>query len=451
MHCGENGILKGAEYAVDKYQNSADKEQSELDEFLSYLNSTGLPENTPETDAGTIVKTPNNWGVITPNYTSTENGEIVKKSTKIASVYAVSDGEGQTIPVPVGFYYVGGTLNTGVVISDKEQDSYKKNGRDMTSHEDAEKLIGNQFVWIPCTRQDYVKKDWGQDNAKWNMTTNPSEYKQIEKYGGFYIGRYEAGVSTYNVNTKKWEDSVTFTGEKSLYNVVAIQTSIVSGWAGQNYDFIAREEGTPVTSGENKASGKVVVKANSIPYYHADYYTAVEMSGRLYTGKNTTVQSMLVTGTQWDAMMKFIAEGDKSKVTSTEWGNYDDTSLTNLRGFYTNVNSSTLATDGFKSVEDVLTSTNAGTSSQVLLTTGATEQAKMKNLYDVAGNLWEWTQESAYVDNLDYNNNAMLNTNMLRGGSFRNVNGSRPASFRNYDYALDAYTPFGFRLALYME
>ncbi len=446
MHYGDNGILKGAEYAVDKYQNEADKEQSELDKFLSYLNGTQLPENTPDTDAGTVVKTPSNWGIITPNYTSTENGEIITKSTKIASVYAVSDGEGQTIPVPKGFFYVGGTLNTGVVISDKEQDSYKKNGRDMTSHEDAEKLIGNQFVWIPCTRQDYVKKDWGQENAKWDMTTNPMEYKQIERYGGFYIGRYEAGVSTYNVNTSKWEDSVTFAEGKSLYNAVAIQTGVVSTWTMQNYDYIAREEGTPVTSGTNKASGKVVVKANSIPYYHADYYTAVEMSGRLYTGKDTTVQSMLVTGTQWDAMMKFIAEGDNSKVTSIDWGNYDNTSLTNLRGFYTNVTTAG-ATDGFKSVEGALTSTN----SCVLLTTGATEQVKKKNLYDVAGNLWEWTQEAAYVNGVSYNNNAMQNTSILRGGSFSPAYGTYPTSFRAYGCTFNAYTAYGFRLALYME
>ncbi len=37
MHYGDNGILKGAEYAVDKYQNKADQEQNELAKIDDYI------------------------------------------------------------------------------------------------------------------------------------------------------------------------------------------------------------------------------------------------------------------------------------------------------------------------------------------------------------------------------------------------------------------------------
>jgi len=68
------------------------------------IGNTKLPENTKETEAGTEVEMLKSWYIETPVYVETSNGEIVKESTKVSSVYAVSDGEGETIPVPKGFY-----------------------------------------------------------------------------------------------------------------------------------------------------------------------------------------------------------------------------------------------------------------------------------------------------------------------------------------------------------
>ena len=103
------------------------------------------------------------------------------------------------------------------------------------------------------------------------------------------------------------------------------------GW--QNYDYIARGKVITDSNYPNKATGNIVEKANSIPYYHADYYTALEMSERLYNN-NSYVQSGLITGTQWDMMMKFLSDSSNySDMKSTQWGNYDNVSLTNLRGY----------------------------------------------------------------------------------------------------------------------
>ena len=86
---------------------------------------------------------------------STEISEI----TEVATVYSVSVGDGKTVPVPKGFYYVGGSINSGVIISDNEADKY--DGKtDKTTHEYATKLKGNQFVWIPCTIEEYTKIDF---------------------------------------------------------------------------------------------------------------------------------------------------------------------------------------------------------------------------------------------------------------------------------------------------
>ncbi len=125
-----------------------------------------LPENTEKTEAGTIVKLPEKWITSTPSLVSTQTGKEVEESKKVASVYAVSTGEGETIPVPIGFYYVGGKINQGVVISDNEADRYEE-GIDKTTHEYATKLKGNQFVWIPCKLEEYKKIDWRK--REWKM------------------------------------------------------------------------------------------------------------------------------------------------------------------------------------------------------------------------------------------------------------------------------------------
>ena len=152
--------------AVDKYLNEQEKEQKELEELYEKISGIGqLPENTEKTEAGTIVKLPEKWTTSTPSLISTQTGKEVEESKKVASVYAVSTGEEEIVPVPIGFYYVGGKINQGVVISDNEADRYEV-GVDKTTHEYATKLKGNQFVWIPCKIEDYKKIDWRKRKYK---------------------------------------------------------------------------------------------------------------------------------------------------------------------------------------------------------------------------------------------------------------------------------------------
>ena len=431
---GTNGIINKAKLSKILTEQASLNEQIALGEIDKELEKylEGLPENTKDNPqvAGTEVKIPDGWCTTTPAYVSTEDGNVVKKSVKVASVTAVATGNGETVPVPIGFYYVGGTKATGVVISDNPADknkyaSYTPTGEvkegipagvayneDGTVNVEKSDLKGNQFVWIPCTASEYVKKDWGKSDVTWERQTNTAELLQIQKYNGFYIARYESGTSNITLST-----GINFASQNTA-----------TSWLNDNFS---------IRNGLNHSvTGKITSKAGEIPYYHADYETALKLSNSMY--QTDYVQSGLVTGTMWDAMMKFIAGTDETIVTKSSWGNYTDGEVTYTagKGRYSTVDSNSGAISAFIK--------NDGAYHNGILTTGITENVKKKNLYDVAGNLWEWTQETAYINNT-------LESYMLRGGSFGLSYTKYTVCYRNSNTVTTTSTNYGFRPALYIK
>lgn len=336
------------------------------------IGNNKLPQNTPTTEAGTEVELEEKWKTETMRIIKTKDGSEEKNVRKVATVYAVSAGGGESVPVPNGFYYVGGTINSGVVISDNTDDKNKYAGKEDVGKD----LQGNQFVWIPCSIENYQKYDWGD---KYNINlydsrTNTGEEIQIQKYGGFYVGRYEAGTSEVTLKTgKKIGDEQTTLADNDIYTVDKIT-----------------ENSKPTT------------KANEIPHYYVNTITAEEMSKRMYN--TDSVSSGLITGTQWDVMLNFMSNESNKSVTNTldenkyldlksncTWGNFNDTTLNNCEGRYCLIDSNGSVISNW---ENNITKTNNNNVNFTLLTTGATEEVKKKNLYDVAGNLWESTQET---------------------------------------------------------
>lgn len=161
------------------------------------------------------------------------------------------------------------------------------------------------------------------------------------------------------------------------------------------------------------------------------------------TERNKYVNSGLVTGTMWDVMINVMNAKTSCNLSSSgDWGNYYDKEWIIPRGSYCEINSN--GSHGSWTTISTGSTYKKDTSSRSILSTASNSSFDKYHLYDVAGNLCEWTQETAFNNNTD-------EWFMLRGGSFNHNYGSFPASFRGcctMDYTSGN---IGFRVALYMK
>lgn len=75
-----------------------------------------------------------------------------------------------------------------------------------------------------------------------------------------------------------------------------------------------------------------------------------------------------------------------------------------------------------------------------MLTTGASEYSKKMNIYDIAGNVWEWTLENSFDE---------AQPGVFRGGSYNHVGIDTPVSFRSKRNSDFLGNTVGFRIVLY--
>ena len=343
---GDNGIISRAQKARDSYQNSSTSEDEHMKQLANEMAEYD-EDGTTNPTAGTTVAKPGTW-------TS-------------SNVTPIADGNGGTVPLPNGFYYVGGDISTGLVISDKQGDTMSASGVDM----------GNQFVWIPVASEADLERTkfdttTGQPTTGLSTSytepyasgyaTEASEYNtmrtQVLKYGGFYIGRFEAGVNSTTLRAD-------------------------------------------ATTAQTVVCKKGVAPYNWVPWGKAmnDASEVEGESGAVYLAKNfasqnnyTSVTSTLTYGCEWDAMCRYI--GDAQRTTPK------------------------------KSAPEL---------------TGSVATDVSKNIYDLAGNCFEWTMEARSTDD-----------RVVRGGDYCNA---YPVSLHNiFDSPTSDYDDSNsFRPTLYIK
>ena len=243
---------------------------------------------------------------------------------------------------------------------------------------------GNQFVWVPvATLADYKRRTWYTGNGSFSDYSEAlpeDERASVDAYKGFYIGRYEAGDKESTGTTK-----------------ATFRTS------------------------SSDTSNSVTIKADQVPYSCVTRTKAVSLAEGFATKQGYKAKTKLVSSYAWDTTIAFIEKTVNNYGSSSSQGNYSDTSVT-----YKDI------TDESKPEK-----TKAENSS-LLVATGQT--TPVCNIYDMGGNVFEWTTESYSITNFPY---------ARRGGSYLSSFADSPAG-RRLDGFDDANANFGFRLTLFM-
>ena len=337
--------------------------------------------------------------------------------------YGIVDG----VKIPDGFYYVGGTKDSGLVISDNSADENKYKGQTTVGTD----LQGNQYVWIEVPKTAAVYPTAGL--AITSFTDD--EYAKIENDLHTYTSTYRNGTDytdTYKADsTTGW-----FSGE-SQYNE-AKKKMLKSVYQNGGFYVGRYETGIETTQSPRTAKGDTtqipVIKANAYPYNYVTRTQAKVLAENMAHGDKTT---SLMFGVQWDLVLAYmhnVGGIDDSVLTSDSKtiGNYSN-NLWNITN--TSVKWSTNGTTWENCPKD-----KEGLSGSILLTTGADTSFGIKNIYDIAGNVWEWTLEKTSVTSSPC---------ATRGGRYDYNGSGSPASYRNYYDTSYGYINLGFRVSLY--
>ena len=363
---------------------------------------------------------------------------IVEENTDNTTIKAV---------IPSGFYYVTGKPSTGLVISDKFDD------------DDNNSKGGNQFVWVPCNggkakykahtyatanvddlggstadtgnggwKTYYYRNysDW-QDNAG-EATVTSAKANSVATYGGFYVARFEAGEPT---NASFYNDKDGSTYWQIHYNEDA---SINYGDNTNKPDASKTYKDTYKTKNVTEQDGKKLLpvsKKNTPSWNYISQTNSKTVSENMY-GESKTIKSYLIDGTAWDTITQWVSDSTKKSVTdSTAWGNYFDSSYT-LKGLYARHQGRTAKDNVWRWFPAYVYNNGSYTkgSEYTEVATGVTVEGDPTrnsacNIYDMAGNMWEWTTETGKHDSkaTDATNYAVL-----RGGSFNHYGSSGPVS-----------------------
>ena len=411
---GDNGILKKAGDAKTQTEQAKEDENFKIAIAGSYgtdgklnlkdlkdnLKNQGILTNSNEfplevTVNGEKKKIDANGNIIGSIQSLKTKGTVFKDTTTLEDTY------GNQVTIPKGFKIASDSateVTGGIVIEDA---TYTK-------------TIGSQFVWIPVgTGENAIKKANKEtveiELGRYDFTKNSdgtittSEYsgsntedttashnssrenaiaKDIEKFKtsansnhGYYIGRYEAGVVDYN-------SSVSTSNSNNETN-----------WTGYTGDNI-----------------KLVCKKEQQVWNYVTQNKASELSRDMY-GSEAKVTSDLINSYAWDTAIVFIQKcGTES-------------------------NSSTYSkTDGESSRSESAPQT---TGTNILKVTSKVD--KQCNIFDMAGNCWEWTTETHSDSSYPC---------VSRGGRY--YDSYVYTSSRSFNVTSNAYSYNSFRPLLYL-
>ena len=323
-----------------------------------------------------------------------ERNLLEKELENSLSTPAVEPTDG--VKIPTGFYYVGGTKASGIVISDNKNDKNKYRNQKVVGTD----LLGNQYVWIPCTT-DSSSSDLQYARTEWGVEVDGADNSRAIK-----------DELTLTDSSVTYSDADTANGinadvSKEIVAQIKAEKASVAQYGGY---YIGRYE-----VGRN--SDTAVVKYNQTPYASITWSTAYGLAKKIITNSEAT--SYLCSSYAWDTAVNFIQNNSTAK-------NY----ATSIEGFNGNWNPQAVKDPSGNVIKP------AGTSQQ--LNTGLTTQ--FCNIFDIGGNEAEFTTEL---------NPGTSETVVLRGGNYNSD--YVPAGYRWDDSSGSAYVSGGFRATLFLK
>ena len=300
------------------------------------------------------------------------------------------------VKIPAGFYYVGGTKTSGIVISDNVNDKDKYKNKAVVGTD----LLGNQYVWIPCTT-DNTSSDLQYTRTEWGVEVDGDDNSRAIKDE---LTLTDASVTYSDSDTA---NGINADVSKEIVAQIKAEKASVAQYGGY---YIGRYE-------VGKNGDTTVVKYGQTPYAEITWSTAYGLAKKIIT--NSEVNSYLCSSYAWDTAVNFIQNNSTAK-------NY----ATSIEGFNGNWNPQEVKDPSGNVIKP------AGTSQQ--LNTGLTTQ--FCNIFDMGGNEVEFTTEL---------NPGTSETVVLRGGDYNY--GIVPAGYRSDINSGYAGIYSGFRATLFLK
>ena len=386
--------------------------------------------------------------VIVYAFVCKENSTVIQATKTTANAVNLEDNEymhveedasGDKVPVPNG--YVGSSvageneIDTGYVIYEGEEAVTDSNVADAQKNR-------NQYVWVPVPD---ISKFYGTDanGKKWGKiyTFSSSTSSGYDEITGTqpYNWSESNGVMTISSKTNYREPDVVAKYSSTGYDMDSRLKTLGIG-AKTTHEFLnqlEKEFNNMVASVEKYGgfyigryeTGNInqdtpVIQKGNTNISSQTWYNMYKRCKNI-KGANTNVETGMIWGNQWDRTLMWLIEtGSKTKEQiaddSTSWGNYYNATFE-----YVNSSGSTATK-------------NEGSSTRI--PTGSAEYTKANNIYDLAGNVRDWTMEAYSTSNRVY-----------RGGYYSSNGDDNPADYRSNGNPTYSVSSYGCRSALYIK
>ena len=384
----ENGIIKKSKDARREYGTSKTNEQEQMDNANDWIEEA-TAEPTPKVNVNTKA-----------GENSTINGK---------------KGNSNNPTIPAGYI----PINT--------ETSNWGNGKDAPSQDSVKHGLvikdekNNEWVWVPvpdvtvmCDTSNTTEYTLCGTTGDTAVTTNKysksgiisgktritpgttSDFREPDLVVGSDGKSYDAQDTYYKTILGE-----TGTKEQLAKLFVDEYKAMIESVSKYGGFYIGRYELSGTVTEPTEKPGKTLTKTDWYNLYNACRSSKLQASDK--------VKTQMIWGCQWDVTMNWLISSgaktsDEVNKDSSTWGNYNN---------YNAANNYTEGTAGYEK--------NAGSPQN----TGSSENWKANNIYDLAGNVWEWTQEA-------YDTNVRAS----RGGSYSDFGSNYPASYR-YSYYPD--------------